>query len=58
VTLLFLVLNVLFTWASLQLGVTWFGYGFALAVLATVVAAFWALDRKLEILEYETFMLQ
>ncbi|HTP63722.1 MAG TPA: exopolysaccharide Pel transporter PelG [Burkholderiales bacterium] len=58
VTLLFLVLNGLFTWATLHLGVTWFGYGFAIALLVTVVAGFAALDRKLESLEYETFMLQ
>jgi len=58
VTLLFLVLNGLFTWASLYLGVTWFGYGFALAVLATVLAGFYLLDKKMETLEYETFMLQ
>ena len=58
VTALFLVLNVLFTWATLELGVTWFGYGFALAVLSAVVAGFWVLDRRLEALEYETFMLQ
>jgi uncharacterized membrane protein len=58
VTLLFLAANGLFTWLTLQLGVTWFGYGFALAVLVTVIVGFWLLDRKLETLEYETFMLQ
>jgi uncharacterized membrane protein len=58
VTLLFLLSNGVFTWVTLQLGVTWFGYGFALAVLVTVLAGFWLLDRKLESLEYETFMLQ
>jgi uncharacterized membrane protein len=58
VTLLFLVLNGLFTWATLHLGVTWFGYGFALAMLATVVAGFYLLDKKMESLEYEAFMLQ
>jgi len=58
VCLVFLALNGLFTWATLQLGVTWFGYGFALALLCAVVAGFYALDRKLESLEYETFMLQ
>jgi polysaccharide biosynthesis protein PelG len=58
VTLLFLVLNGLFTWATLHLGVTWFGYGFALAVLLTVTAGFYLLDKKMETLEYETFMLQ
>jgi uncharacterized membrane protein len=58
VTVLFLVLNGAFTWMTLQLGVTWYGFGFALAVLVTVVAGFYLLDRKLESLEYETFMLQ
>ena len=58
VCLLFLAANGLFTWMSLHLGVTWFGYGFAAAVLVTVVAGFYLLDRKLESLEYETFMLQ
>jgi uncharacterized membrane protein len=57
-TLLFLVTNGLFTWATLWLGVTWFGYGFALAVLVSVLFGFYLLDRKLETLEYETFMLQ
>ena len=58
VTLLFLVTNGLFTWATLHLGVTWFGYGFALSVLVTVIVGFYLLDRRLEALEYETFMLQ
>jgi uncharacterized membrane protein len=58
VALVFLVLNAALTWVTLQLGVTWFGYGFALAVLAAVIAGFYLLDRKLETLEYETFMLQ
>jgi uncharacterized membrane protein len=57
-TLAFLVMNGLFTWATLQLGPVFFGYGFALAVLVSVVIGFIALDRKLESLEYETFMLQ
>jgi polysaccharide biosynthesis protein PelG len=55
-TLLFC--NVLFTWVSLRLGAVWFGYGFALAMLVTVLAGIWMLNRKLEALEYETFMLQ
>lgn len=56
--LLFLVLNGALTWATLQLGVIWYGYGFAIAMLASVVVGFQLLDRKLETLEYETFMLQ
>ena len=54
----FLAMNGLFTWLTLQLGAPYYGYGFALAMLASVVAGFVALDRKLESLEYETFMLQ
>jgi uncharacterized membrane protein len=57
-TLAFLAMNGLFTWLSLQLGAPYFGYGFALAVLFSVVLGFIALDRKLDSLEYETFMLQ
>lgn len=50
--------NALFTAISLRLGATWFGYGFALAMLVTVLTGIWILSRKLEVLEYETFMLQ
>lgn len=55
---MFALLNGLLTWATLHLGAAWFGYGFALAVFITVFVAFQVLDRKLETLEYETFMLQ
>lgn len=57
-TLMFLLTNIAFTAASLHLGAAWFGYGFALAMLVTVLAGIWMLNRKLELLEYETFMLQ
>ena len=53
-----LVTNVLFTALSLQLGPAWYGYGFALAMLVCVLAGTWFLSRKLESLEYETFMLR
>lgn len=52
------VLNAAFTLASFRLGPEFYGYGFALALLVVVLAGFWLLDRKLEVLEYETFMLQ
>jgi len=54
----FLALNVILTAASLVLGAAWYGYGFALAALATLVTGLFTLDRKLRRLEYETFMLQ
>ena len=57
-TAIFALLNGLFTWATLELGAAWFGYGFAAAVFVTVFIAFQILDRRLERLEYETFMLQ
>lgn len=54
----FVVLNVAFTAISLQLGPTFYGFGFALAVFVVVLAGCVLLSRKLELLEYETFMLQ
>jgi polysaccharide biosynthesis protein PelG len=54
----FVVLNIVFTWVSIQLGPTFYGFGFALAVFLVVLAGCVLLSRKLELLEYETFMLQ
>lgn len=56
--LLFLVSNAAFTWLSLQLGASFYGYGFAVSLLITVLAGMRLLTRKLDVLEYETFMLQ
>jgi uncharacterized membrane protein len=50
--------NIIFTAISLQLGAPWFGYGFASAMLVTVLLGIWLLNRKLDLLEYETFMLR
>ncbi len=55
---LFLFSNILFSWISIQLGASFFGYGFALSLLLTVVVGLWWLNRRFENLEYETFMLQ
>ena len=55
---LFLISNTLFSWATLHLGPTFFGYGFALAVLLTGSVGLVILSRKLNQLDYETFMLQ
>ena len=51
-------LNVLLSMVSLRLGVVFYGYGFALAMLVTLVFSLRVLERKLGRLEYETFMLQ
>ncbi len=53
-----LVTNAAFSVLSIYLGAAWFGYGFALAMLVTVLAGVWILNRRLEALEFETFMLQ
>jgi polysaccharide biosynthesis protein PelG len=55
---LLVVSNTVFTAISLYLGAAWFGYGFALAMLLTVLTGIWVLNRTLERLEYQTFMLQ
>jgi polysaccharide biosynthesis protein PelG len=55
---LFLFSNILFSWISIQLGASFFGYGFALSLLLTVVVGLWWLNRRFDNLEYETFMLQ
>jgi len=57
-TALFLILNFGISALTLKLGAPWFGYGFALALLATVLVALTILEDKLKRLEYETFMLQ
>lgn len=56
--LVFLVVNALATWITLQLGPEFYGYGYAAAVLVACVVGLVALDRVFERLEYETFMLQ
>lgn len=56
--LLFFVSNAFFSWLTLHLGPTFYGYGFALAAMLTGSAGLVILMRKLNQLEYETFMLQ
>jgi uncharacterized membrane protein len=52
------VLNAMLSTASLFAGVVFYGYGFAVALLITLVVSLLMLNRKLSRLEYETFMLQ
>jgi uncharacterized membrane protein len=54
----FVFLNLVLTLVSVHLGPAFFGYGFAVALLVVVVAGLVLLQRKLAVLEYETFMLQ
>jgi len=57
-TALFLILNIGLSALTLALGAPFFGYGFAVSLLATVLVALLMLEDKLKHLEYETFMLQ
>ena len=54
----FVVLNLVLTLVSVHLGPAFYGYGFAVALLTVVVMGLVLLQRKLAVLEYETFMLQ
>lgn len=58
VSAVLLVGNIVLTFVSLQLGPAFYGYGFAFGLLAAVILGMALLDRKLDVLEYETFMLQ
>ncbi len=55
---LFFFANALLTVLSIELGAAFFGYGFAVSVTLTVLVGLYLLSRKLDRLEYETFMLQ
>ncbi len=50
--------NTVLTLLSKVLGVSFYGYGFAVAVFLTAVTGLVVLSRKLDRLEFETFMLQ
>lgn len=56
--LLFFVSNLLLTMLTQMLGPTFYGYGFALSLLLVCIVSIVFLSRKLDQLEYETFMLQ
>lgn len=55
---LLLVANATFTFISQRLGPPFYGYGFVTAIFLTGAVGLVLLSRKLERLEYETFMLQ
>jgi uncharacterized membrane protein len=56
--LVFLLANTVFTAITLKLGAPFYGYGFAVALLVTLAVGLVLLDRKLDRIEYETFMFQ
>jgi len=54
----FVATNIAFTLITQYLGPEYYGYGFAAAAALSVLAGLIVLSRKLDRLEYETFMLQ
>ena len=58
ITACFFLTNLLFTFATLQLGAETFGYGFAASVTVSAFLGLFILSHKFNRLEYETFMLQ
>lgn len=55
---LFFFGNIVFTFITIELGPSFYGYGFAGATLIAALTGLWLLSRKFDNLEYETFMLQ
>jgi len=55
---LFLICNIILTLISQALGPIFYGYGFALALVLSNIVGLGILSRKLDNLEYTTFMLQ
>jgi len=56
--LLFVAANTLFTYITIELGPQFYGYGFAVALVLTSLIGLVLISRKLDRLEYETFMIQ
>jgi uncharacterized membrane protein len=54
---LFFAANAILTLGTLKLGAAFYGYGFAISVALTSFVGLGILSRKLERLEYETFMI-
>lgn len=54
----FFVSNGLFTYASINLGPSMFGYGYTLSLLLVFMASLVVIRNEMDRLDYETFMLQ
>ncbi|MDV5167557.1 exopolysaccharide Pel transporter PelG [Photobacterium rosenbergii] len=57
-TLLMAVGNLVLAYISIDIGPTFYGYGFAVTMLVTTITGLIMLDRQFDDLEYQTFMLQ
>ena len=56
--LLFFILNAIFTFISIYMGPSMFGYGYAVSLLIVFIISLFVLRKKFKELEYETFMLR
>lgn len=57
-SIIFLVSNTGLSWASIQLGQQWYGYGYCYACLISLLSGYFLLSRNLDRLEYITFARQ
>ena len=57
-TVMFLLLNALLTWSSIQLGPYFYGYGFTITLLILFLSSVYTLNKILQELDYQIFMLQ
>ncbi len=57
-SMLFLVLNALFSYISIDMGPEYFGYGYALSLLIVFIISVFVVREKFWKIDYETFMLQ
>lgn len=55
---IFATTNLAFSWISIQMGPSFYGYGFVGSVVVTSITGLILLARQLQTLEYETFMLR
>jgi len=55
---LFVILNGFLSYLSIDMGILFYGYGFAISLLIVCVAGLFMLKKDFERLNYETFMLQ
>jgi len=56
--ILFFVGNTILTFISIDLGPSFFGYGYTVALLISFLTSLWVIRGEIDRLDYETFMLQ
>ncbi|WP_300368102.1 exopolysaccharide Pel transporter PelG [Hydrogenimonas sp.] len=57
-SILFFILNAFLTWQTIYMGPSWFGYGYAVSLLIVFSLGLWVLEKVMENMDYETFMLR